>query len=136
MAGNNRMVRRAIAKILWDADKPLTKEEVLSVLLEGSFNITTEPTANSLGSLLSKNPQIKKSDNVRVFSGDGRYRSVPSFVINRELIKEESDILLTFPHNALSKKEKALATVCKQCGRTRIFPNGENKCLHCIRGIP
>ena len=133
MAGNNRSVRRAICEILWRAETPLTKEQILTHLIEEKWALLTQPTANSLGSLLSKNPQIKKCDNERIFSGDGRYRSVPTFEINRDLIHEYNDILLTYPHNALMKRERELAVVCKSSGRTRIFPEGENQCLHCIR---
>ena len=133
MAGNNATVRRSIAYLLWKETEPLTKEEILTRLIEGGYGLNTEPTGNSLGSLLSKNPQVSRADNQRVFCGDGRFRSVPTFLLNRELIREYEDILLTFPINALKKGEKELASICLGCGRTRIKPVDSETCLLCLR---
>jgi hypothetical protein len=133
MAGNNSTVRRSIAYLLWDETKALTKEEILSRLITGGWGLITEPTGNSLGSLLAKNPQVKRGENQRVFCGDGRFRSVPTFLLNRELIQEYEDILLTLPINALRKSERELASICRGCGRTRVKPTGSETCLICLR---
>jgi len=133
MAGNNSTVRRSIAYLLWGETKSLTKEEILGLLLEGGWGLITEPTGNSLGSLLAKNPQIQRGENQRVFCGDGRFRSVPTFLLNRELIHEYEDILLTLPINALRKNERDMATICRGCGRTRIKPADSDTCLICLR---
>ena len=134
------MVRRAIIDILWLNQRPMTKEEILTELItappEKHYFVGTQPTTNSLGSLLAKNPQIRRVGHERILSGDGRKRAVSLYQVNTDLIHEHSDILLTLPHNALSKLERPLALVCGGCGRTRIFPEGENRCLHCLRAQP
>ena len=132
MAGNNRTVRRAIIKILWDNARPMTKAEILTCI-KNDFRIPSLPSTQSLGSLLSKNPQVIKADTEIVLCGDGRRRRTVRYAVNRDLIHDESDIMLTLPHNALYKVERSQATQCKGGGRVRIKPPDSIVCLHCIR---
>ena len=132
MAGNNRTVRRAIIKILWDNARPMTKAEILTCI-KNDYRIPSLPSTQSLGSLLSKNPQVIKADTEIVLCGDGRRRRTVRYAVNRDLIFEENDIMLTLPHNALYKKDRGNAIQCKTCGRVRIMPPNSEVCLHCVR---
>lgn len=133
MAGTNKTLRRAIPIILWRSSEPLTKEEIMKQLNESSEYINVNPTSASMGSILNNNPQVVKVDTIRVFCGDGRWRRKPRFGLNRSLIRERSDIVLTLPANALYPDERARATMCLSCSRHRIKPDGSDECLECAR---
>jgi len=134
MAGNNRYVRKAILTLLWESDRPLTKEEILSQINEdrGRFLINSQPTSNTLGSLLAKSTQIVRADDVKVFAGDGRNRKMPTFTINRSLIKTEDELEMTTPWQLLPKDRQGDASICQSCARRRILAT-ETACLECHR---
>ncbi len=134
MAGNNRYVRKAILTLLWESDVALTKEEILERINanKGRFLITSQPTSQTLGSLLAKSTQIVRADDVKVFAGDGRNRKMPTFTINRSLIKTEDELEMTTPYQLLHKDRKHLASVCHSCARRRIL-SSETLCLECHR---
>lgn len=133
MAGRNRLIRKAILTILWESDKALTKEEILTAIEAdtGRFYINATPTSNTIGSLLSKSTQIIRGEQTTVFAGDGRNRKVPTFAINRSLIKTERDLLLTTPFGLLDDDDKLRAVVCVGCARKRI-PQCVDLCLECF----
>ena len=131
MAGYNRRVRRAIVEILW-FEGPLTKDEV-HTRLENHQSINSVPSPNSLGALLSKNPQVIKVGSITMENLSGKRKRETQFDVNRVLIQEKSDILHTLPLNALLKYETPLASKCPSCGRSRIFRENETQCLHCLR---
>jgi len=131
MAGYNRRVRRAIVEILWE-EGPLTKEEVTSRLRKHQ-SVNSVPSPNSLGALLSKNPQVIKVGQELVENLTGKRENRTQFDVNRVLIQEKSDILHTLPLNALLKREIGLVSKCPTCGRSRILRENESSCLHCLR---
>lgn len=132
MAGHNKTLRRAIPEILWKAEEPLTKEEIMREL-KSPIYINLNPSSASLGTILNNNPQVIKVDTVRVFCGDGRFRRKPRFGLNRSLIRSKSEIVLTLPINALLPDERLKATLCLLCSRHRIKPEGSEECLECSR---
>jgi hypothetical protein len=134
MAGNNKVLRRAIVAILWESQEPLSKEEIIKRVVESKDFKNMSPSSATVGTILNKNnPQVIKSGTIRLFCGDGRWRRKPLFSINHALIKEEGDILLTTPINALSPLERERATMCAGCSRMRIMPSGQDTCLECLR---
>lgn len=134
MAGRNKSVRKAILVILFESDEPLTKTQVLESLekQKGRFLLNSQPTSNSIGSLLAKSSQIIRGEEISVFAGDGRNRKTPTFLINRSLIKCEEDLLLTTPYKLLSQEDQKRCNVCVECARMRIL-SSETLCLECHR---
>ena len=132
MTAHNARIRRELIHILWDVDEPLTKQEI-TTHLERRMKLINTPSAISLGTILSRNPQVNSDKSVIITTGDGRRRRVPQYEVNSELIIEESDILFTLPFNALTKKEQESAVLCKGCGRRRYFTDDMEVCLQCTR---
>ena len=132
MAGYNARIRRHLIKILWDIEEPLTKQEI-TTHLKNRCNLLSTPSPISLGTILSRNPQVNSDKSIIITTGDGRRRRVPQYEVNYDLIREESDILLTLPFNALTKKEKEHAVLCHGCGRKRYFTEDMERCLECLR---
>tara|TARA_R100001443_G_C3357152_1_gene178217 strand:+ start:501 stop:935 length:435 start_codon:yes stop_codon:yes gene_type:complete len=132
MTAHNARIRRELIYILWDVDEPLTKQEI-TTHLEKRMKLINAPSAISLGTILSRNPQVNSEKTVIITTGDGRRRRVPQYEINSELIYEIEDIIFTLPYNALTKKEQESAVLCKGCGRRRYFDNDMDLCLQCTR---
>ena len=132
MAGYNARIRRHLIQILWDISEPLTKQEI-TTHLKNRCNLLSTPSPISLGTILSRNPQVNSNKSIIITTGDGRRRRVPQYEVNYDLIIEEEDILLTLPFNALSKKEQEQAILCRGCGRRRFFNEGMKRCLECLR---
>jgi len=132
MTAHNARIRRELIYILWDIEEPLTKQEITTELTKRMKLINT-PSPISLGTILSRNPQVNSSNSIIITTGDGRRRRVPQYEINEELIQHPDDIILTLPYNALTKKEKESAVLCKGCGRRRYFTEDMERCLQCTR---
>ena len=132
MAGYNARIRRHLIQILWDTEEPLTKQEI-TTHLKNRCKLVSTPSPISLGTILSRNPQVNSSKSVIITTGDGRRRRVPQYEVNYDLIREEVDILLTLPFNALTKKEQEHAVLCRGCGRSRYFTEDMERCLECLR---
>ena len=132
MAGYNARIRRHLIQILWDVEEPLTKQEI-TTHLKNRCNLLSTPSPISLGTILSRNPQVNSSMSVIITTGDGRRRRVPQYEVNYDLIMEEKDILLTLPYNALTPVEQAHAVLCRGCGRRRYFEEDMERCLECLR---
>jgi len=132
MTSHNARIRRELIYILWDIDEPLTKQEITTHLMR-RLKLINKPSAISLGTILSRNPQVNSSKSVVITTGDGRRRRVPQYEVNYDLIIEEEDIIFTLPFNALTKKEQKQAVLCKGCGRRRYFTEDMEKCLQCTR---
>ena len=132
MAAYNARIRRELINILWDVDEPLTKQEITTHLMN-RLNLLSTPSPISLGTILSRNPQVNSEKSVIITTGDGRRRRVPQYEVNFELIRDYNDILFTLPFNALSKEEAACAKQCTKCGRRRYFEEHLEYCLECTR---
>ena len=132
MAGYNARIRRHLIQILWDIAEPLTKQEI-TTHLKNRCKLVSTPSPISLGTILSRNPQVNSYKSIIITTGDGRRRRVPQYEVNYDLIIEEEDILLTLPFNALTKMEKSQAVLCRGCGRRRYFTEDMERCLECFR---
>ena len=132
MAAYNARIRRELINILWDVDEPLTKQELTTHLMN-RLNLLSTPSPISLGTILSRNPQVNSEKSVIITTGDGRRRRVPQYEVNFELIRELEDIILTLPFNALTKQEAEHAKQCTKCGRKRYFTEDMDYCLECTR---
>ena len=131
MSANNKRVRRAIIKLLWEYG-PMTKERLADMLQEHK-SIRQVPSPNSLSALLCKNPQVVSLGSERVETITGVKATHMLFGIDTHLIQSEDDLLYSTPYNIMSPSQKKETSKCPTCGRHRLFPPGENRCLHCVR---
>ena len=90
------------------------------------------PSETSLSSILAKNVQLCIIGTEVVERADGIKTKHSIFDINREIIKNEEDIIHTRPPSCMTAVEKKRVERCS-CGRHRIKPEGSDVCLHCIR---
>tara|TARA_R100001510_G_scaffold51005_1_gene50451 strand:- start:4916 stop:5320 length:405 start_codon:yes stop_codon:yes gene_type:complete len=128
---NNKRVRRAIVEILFKHGA-CTREQVAEHLqtYKGVKNV---PSANSISALMSKNPQCVIVGRQKVEMTNGINTHHMMFDIDREVIKTKDDLIFTRPISVMTPSEKQKAIQCRKCGRTRIMPTDEAKCLSCIR---
>tara|TARA_B100001094_G_C18150787_1_gene783559 strand:- start:243 stop:650 length:408 start_codon:yes stop_codon:yes gene_type:complete len=128
---NNKRVRRAIVELLLKHG-PATREEVAE-LLQNYKGVKNVPSPNSLSALMSKNPQVVIVGKQKVEMTLGINTHHMLFDIDREVIKTKDDLILTRPISVMTPTERREATQCPSCAKTRILPNGETKCIACIR---
>ncbi len=128
---NNKRKRRAIVEILFEHG-PCTREEV-AAHLSNRRGVRHVPSPNSISALMSKNPQTIIVGKQKVESTNGEKSFHMLFDVDREVIKEISDLIHTRPISIMTPKEKKLAVQCKSCGCTRIMPDQATKCLTCQR---
>jgi len=131
MSANNRRIRRILVDILWERGA-MTKEKMATILGKDK-SIRTVPSPHSLAALMSKNPQIIAVGKEAVENVVGIKASHLIYDINRDLIQSKADIELTRTPTVMTPAQKKKAERCDSCGRTRVFPDGYQKCLHCVR---
>ena len=131
MSANNKRVRRAIVKLLWIYG-PMTKERLADKLQEHK-SIRQVPSPNSLSALLCKNPQVMSLGSEKVETITGVKATHMLFGIDTHLIQSEDDLVYSTPYNTMSPAQKKETDKCPTCGRRRIMPPDETRCLHCIR---
>jgi len=132
MSSNNKRVRRAIVKILWEYG-PMSKQ-TLADKLESLNSVRQVPSPNSLSALLCKNPQIICVGLEKVESISGSKTKHMVFGIDTFLIRDDNDIILTTPYNIMTPTQKKKAVKCPTCGRRRLLPDNSPSCLRCSRG--
>ena len=130
MSANNRRIRRVIVELLFDYG-PLTKEG-MAALLAKVKSVRTVPSPHSLSALMSKNSQIIVTGKEIVENAVGAKATHLVYDINREIIHSKDDITYTRSLTVMSPSEKRQAQKCV-CGKTRVFRQDEDVCLHCIR---
>lgn len=132
MSANNKRVRRIIVDILWEYGA-MTKEGMAS-MLSTTKNVRTVPSPHSLSALLSKNPQIVQVGSTKVENAVGIKAYHLLYDINREVIRCKEDIMLTRSPTVMTPVQMEQSQQCI-CGKIRIFPVNETKCLHCLRKV-
>tara|TARA_R110001592_G_scaffold7835_4_gene43446 strand:+ start:6912 stop:7319 length:408 start_codon:yes stop_codon:yes gene_type:complete len=128
---NNKRVRRAIVELLLEYG-PATREEVAE-LLQTYKGVKNVPSPNSLSALMSKNPQVVIVGKEKVQMTLGINTQHMLFDIDRQVIKNKDDLILTRPISVMTPSERRVAIQCQGCGRTRIMPKDEDSCISCIR---
>ena len=131
MSANNRRIRRIIIDLLWE-NGAMTKEG-MAALLAKHKSIRTVPSPHSLSSLMCKNVQVIQVGREKVENviGGETYHAV--YDIDRHLIEDRDDIILTRTTTVMTPSEKKAAKKCPPCGRVRVMPPKSNVCLHCVR---
>jgi hypothetical protein len=130
MSANNKRIRRVIVDLLFEFG-PATKER-MAELLQQKKNVRSIPSPHTLSALLSKNPQIIAVGKEEVENIVGIKAKHLIYDINRNLIQSKEDITLTRTPTIMTPQQKQLARKC-HCGRHRVFPEGHDECLHCVR---
>jgi len=130
MSANNKRIRRVIVDLLYEFG-PATKER-MAELLSQKKNVRAIPSPHTLSALLSKNPQIIAVGKEEVENVVGIKAKHLIYDINRNLIQSKEDITYTRTPTIMTPPQKQSAQKCS-CGRVRVFPEGHDVCLHCIR---
>ncbi len=130
MSANNKRIRRIIVDLLFEYG-PATKEG-MAALLNRKKNIRSVPSPHTLSALLSKNPQIVAIGEEDVENVVGVKSKHLIYDINRHLIRSKEDIVCTRTPTVMTPSQKRVARRCN-CGRLRVFPNGYDQCLICVR---
>ncbi len=112
---------------------PSTKER-MAELLQQKKNVRSIPSPHTLSALLSKNPQIIAVGKEEVENIVGIKAKHLIYDINRNLIQNKDDIMLTRTPTIMTPQQKKQARKC-HCGRHRVFPDGYDECLHCVRDL-
>ena len=131
MSATNRRVRRAILDILWEQG-PMTKEEG-AVALGNAKGVGTIPSPHSLSALLCKSHSIISVGKKTVENLVGVKAKHLLYDLDREIVKDKSEIEYIREPSTMRPKEKRRSAKCPSCSRTRIFPPGHDECLHCVR---
>lgn len=133
MSATNKRVRRAILYILWE-NGAMTKEDV-AVKVGNTQGIEHVPSPHSLSALLSKTKSIIVVGKKQVLNYAGQSALHNLYDIDREIIHNEDEIICLLEPSVMSPKEKKNARKCFSCGRTRIFLEGHDECINCVRII-
>tara|TARA_R110000824_G_scaffold42116_5_gene124455 strand:+ start:474 stop:881 length:408 start_codon:yes stop_codon:yes gene_type:complete len=131
MSANNRRIRRIIVELLFEYGA-MTKEGMADLLAKNK-SIRTVPSPHSLSALMSKNPQIIPVGAEDVENAVGIKASHLVYDIDRVLIKTKEDIVYSRTPTVMTPAQTSKSQRCSLCGRIRVFPDGEEKCIHCIR---
>lgn len=130
MASSNTRIRGIILDLLFD-EGPLTIPRLRDRL--GSDGQTRNvPSQQRLASILTRTKQIQPIGTVRV-SGDNGKENHTLYDIDRQVIRDRSDLILTTSTSHLPPKLKSQVVRCPGCGLLRLMPDGESLCLFCLR---
>jgi len=124
----NRQVRRIIIETLWERG-PMTKGQMYSYI-ENNHKLLKEPTEHSLSSIMNKNSQVIPVGFEIAVTESGNKASHVLFDINREMIKNGKELIMTMPIAILLEKERKGIGRCPLCARMRILTSNE-VCLMC-----
>jgi len=130
MSATNSRIRRAILDVLWEHG-PLTKEET-AVHLANAKGVRRVPSPHSLSALLCKSHSIIIVGKKTVENIVGVKSQHALYDLDREIVLSKDEILFVREPSTMTPKERALALKCS-CGRTRVFPEGSDECLSCLR---
>ncbi len=97
-----------------------------------NYKLLKEPTEHSLSSIMNKNSQVIPVGTEVTVTETGNKTLHTLFDIDRELITNDEELVMTMPVGILSKNESKNVGRCHTCARQRILlPN--DKCLQCER---
>lgn len=133
MSATNKRVRRSILFILWEHGA-MTKEDV-AVKVGNMKGIEHVPSPHSLSALLSKTKSVIVVGKKQVLNYAGQTALHNLYDIDREIIQDEKEIVCLLEPSVMSPDERKEARKCLSCGRTRIFLEGHDECIHCVRTI-
>lgn len=130
MASHNTRLRGIVLELLFD-EGPLTIPR-LRDRLGAAGQTRNVPSQQRLASILTRTKQIHPVGTVKV-SGDNGKENHTLYDINREVIRDYADIVLTTSTSHLPPSLKSQVVRCPGCGLLRLMPEGESNCLFCLR---
>lgn len=126
----NKRIRRIVLDTLWKLG-PMTKGQMYEHIHK-NYKLLKEPTEHSLSSIMNKNSQVIPVGTEITVTETGNKTLHTLFDIDRVLITNKEELIMTMPVGILSKKESQNVGRCHTCARQRILlPN--DKCLQCER---
>lgn len=126
----NKRIRRIVLDTLWRLG-PMTKGQMYEHIHK-HYKLLKEPTEHSLSSIMNKNCQVIPVGTEVTITETGNKTLHTLFDIDRVLITNDEELVMTMPIGILTKKESKNVGRCLQCARQRILlPNG--LCLQCER---
>jgi len=126
----NKRIRRIVLDTLWELG-PMTKGQMYEHIHK-NYKLLKEPTEHSLSSIMNKNSQVVPVGTEVTVTETGNKTLHTLFDIDRELITNDEELVMTMPVGILSKNESKNVGRCHTCARQRILlPNA--KCLQCER---
>ena len=132
MSATNRRVRRAILEILYDGEGGMTREDV-AVALGEYKGVDKIPSPHSLSALLKKSASTIVVGKKVVENLMGNRNKHNLYDVDRSIVKERSELKYMLEPSVMTPNEKAKASKCQSCSRTRIMPDDGDECLTCIR---
>lgn len=109
----------------------MTRVQVAEALMsEGLFR--EMPSDSSLTALIAKNAQVVQVGSTKVELDNGAMVRNMVFDVDRDLILNEDDLLLTRPFSSMTPAQKRMCSICETCKQRRIMPERET-CLTCER---
>lgn len=130
MASSNTRIRGIILELLFE-EGPLTIPRLRDRLGSGG-QTRNVPSQQRLASILTRTKQIQPIGTVKV-SGDNGKENHTLYDINRQVIRDYGDIVLTTSTSHLPPSLKSQVERCPGCGLLRLMPEGESNCLFCLR---
>tara|TARA_Y100000004_G_C8694421_1_gene318951 strand:- start:115 stop:453 length:339 start_codon:yes stop_codon:yes gene_type:complete len=110
----------------------MTKEEVASALAERK-GVNHVPSPHSLSALLCKSHSVIQVGKKTVENMVGMKSKHLVYDIDRDVVLCRDELIHIREPSTMTPKEKAKASKCLSCGRTRIKPEGNEECLTCVR---
>lgn len=134
----NKHIRRLVLETLYH-EGSMTKGQMFDYLKQ-HYRLLKEPTEHSLSSIMQKNCQIIKVGKTDVHTQSGGVTKHILFDVDREMIKNYEELLLTMPIGITTKQEqKEFGTMrCVECARERLCVSDSTvkTCWECHTSTP
>lgn len=116
---------------LWERGQ-MNKSEIFQTVM-AEHSLLKIPTEHSISSLLHKSCQVEDVGKVVVETESGNRATHTVFDINREIISNYNELVMSMPEKLLTPKERLGLIRCHSCARKRI-EYADNQCLFCAKG--
>jgi len=127
----NKHIRRLVLETLYHQGC-MTKGQMFDHLKQ-HYRLLKEPTEHSLSSIMQKNCQIVKVGKTDVHTQSGGTTKHILFDINREMITNYEELLITMPIGITTERERKDFGVirCSECARQRLRVPDFKRCKTC-----
>ena len=109
----------------------MNKGEIFQHIMK-NHSLLKIPTEHSISSLLHKSCQVEEVGKVVVETESGNRASHTVFDINRDIISNRRELVMSMPEKLLTDEERDGLIRCMSCARMRI-EYSNNQCLFCTK---